>query len=58
MEAYGLCACGMLSRYSYRFLPDGTIAGMKDGRWSVWKGRRVRRSWWRRLLSNFGLNSA
>lgn len=51
VNAFGLCACGALSRFSHRFHPDMTMTGRspKDGEWSIWDARRTG-SWWRRLL--------
>lgn len=51
MEAFGLCACGTLSYFSYRFPPDMTMVGRspKDREWSIWGAHR-NRSWWRRML--------
>jgi hypothetical protein len=51
VEAFGLCACGTLTRFRYRFPPDMTMVGRspKSGDWSIW-GLKRKRSWWRRLL--------
>lgn len=54
VEAVGRCACGGVTRFSYRLMPDMTLVGRspRTGEWSAWAPRR---SWWRRLLRALGL---
>ena len=54
IDAWGLCSCGKLSRFSYRMMPDFSIVGRSpiDNKWSIWKPIR-KTSLWRRFLRLF-----
>jgi hypothetical protein len=51
MEAWGLCPCGFITSFRYRFPPDMSVVGRspRDGEWSIWEAPR-RASWWRSFL--------